>query len=164
MVLDYEALFAALNGAGVRYLVSGGVAVNFHGLPRMTFDVDVIVLFEKDNLERLTVLLESLGYRPRLPVPAIGLADASTREQWRREKGLLAFTFMHPTQPMAEIDIMLDAPAPFDELMHRALVLPFGATTIPLLSLRDLIATKTGSGRMQDICDINALEKLERKQ
>lgn len=164
MDLDYEALFAALNNAGVRYLVSGGVAVNFHGLPRMTFDVDVIVLFERDNLKRLSTLLEGLGYRPRLPVPATALADPATRETWRREKGLLAFTFMHPSQPMAEVDIMLDAPAPFEELMQRALVLPFGMTTIPLLSLRDLIATKAESTRMQDICDREALEKLEREE
>lgn len=160
MELDYEGLFAALNQAGIRYLLTGGVAVNFHGLPRMTFDVDLIVLFEKDNLEKLTALLEGLGYRSRLPVPASGLADPATRKAWQRDKGLLAYTFMHPSQPMAEVDVMLDAPAPFEELMARAVNVPFGRTTVPLLSRQDLIATKQGSPRQQDICDVEALRRL----
>ena len=160
MQLDYEGLFKALNGAGIRYLLTGGVAVNFHGLPRMTFDVDLIVLFERENLEKLTALLEGLGYRPRLPVAAAGLADPALREEWRREKGLLAFTFMHPSQPMAEVDVMLDTPAPFEELVARGLTMPFGQTTVPLISRKDLIATKLGSPRQQDICDVEALRRL----
>ena len=161
MQLDYEGLFKALNDAGIRYLLTGGVAVNFHGLPRMTFDVDLIVLFEPENLERLTALLESLGYTPRLPVAASGLADPATRDAWRRDKGLLAYTFMHPSQPMAEVDVMLDAPAPFEELAARRVDVPFGSTTVPLISRADLIATKLGSPRQQDLCDVEALRKLE---
>ncbi|WP_243439478.1 nucleotidyl transferase AbiEii/AbiGii toxin family protein [Fundidesulfovibrio soli] len=161
MQLDYEGLFKALSEAGIRYLLTGGVAVNFHGLPRMTFDVDLIVLFERDNLERLTTLLEGLGYVPRLPVPAAGLADEATREQWKRDKGLLAYTFMHPSQPMAEVDVMIDTPAPFEELAARGMNVPFGSTTVPLISREDLIATKLGSPRRQDICDVEALRKLE---
>lgn len=160
MQLTYEGLFEALNEAGICYLLTGGVAVNFHGLPRMTYDVDLIVLFEQENLEKLTSLLESIGYIPRLPVPASGLADPATREAWKREKGLMAFTFMHPTQPMAEVDVMLDAPAPFDELMARRIKMPFGQTTVPLISRTDLIASKLDSPRQQDICDIEALRKL----
>jgi len=161
MQLDYEGLFTALNKAGIQYLLTGGVAVNFHGLPRMTYDVDLVVLLEKENLEKLTMLLESLGYRPRLPVPASDLADPAKREKWQREKGLLAFTFQHPSQPMAEVDVMLDAPAPFDELMTRRQDMPFGQTTVPLISREDLITSKVCSPRQQDICDVVALRKLE---
>jgi len=161
MELDYEGLFAALHEAGVRYLVTGGVAVNFHGLPRMTFDVDLIVLLDRENLNKLTTLLTGLGYRPRPPVSAAGLADAATRDSWRRDKGMMAYTFLHPSQPMAEVDIMLDSPAPFEELMARRLDMPFGRTTVPLISRKDLIATKIDSPRQQDICDVAALEKLD---
>jgi hypothetical protein len=162
MQLDYEGLFTALNKAGIQYLLTGGVAVNFHGLPRMTYDVDLIVLLEKENLEKLTALLEGLGYRPRLPVPATELASPAKRAEWQREKGLLAFTFQHPSQPMAEVDVMLDAPAPFEELMTRRQDMPFGQTTVPLIAREDLIASKLVSPRQQDICDVEALRKLEK--
>jgi len=37
-----EAIVRALNGAGVRYLVAGGLAVGAHGYPRATMDVDLV--------------------------------------------------------------------------------------------------------------------------
>lgn len=36
------AIASALNDAGVRYLVVGGLAVNAHGYVRMTMDVDLV--------------------------------------------------------------------------------------------------------------------------
>lgn len=38
-----EAILEALNGAGVSYLVAGGLAVNAHGYGRATFDIDLVV-------------------------------------------------------------------------------------------------------------------------
>lgn len=43
-------LFGALEAARVAYAVVGGVAVNLHGVPRMTYDVDLADLV---HLERL---------------------------------------------------------------------------------------------------------------
>lgn len=37
------AVFKALDDAGVRFLVAGGVAVNLHGYARMTQDLDLVV-------------------------------------------------------------------------------------------------------------------------
>lgn len=37
---------AALNAAGVRYVVIGGVAVALRGFPRATLDVDVAVALD----------------------------------------------------------------------------------------------------------------------
>ena len=41
MNLDYKKIFKGLNSAGIDYLVVGGLAVNFHGIPRMTYDMDI---------------------------------------------------------------------------------------------------------------------------
>jgi hypothetical protein len=35
MNLDYKKIFMGLNRAGIDYLVVGGLAVNFHGIPRI---------------------------------------------------------------------------------------------------------------------------------
>ncbi|MCH7891199.1 MAG: hypothetical protein IH921_06830 [Gemmatimonadetes bacterium] len=45
-----EAIFAVLNGGGVRYLVAGGVAVNAHGYQRMTQDLDLVLDLERNNV------------------------------------------------------------------------------------------------------------------
>ena len=48
--LDYRTIFQLLNDQGIDYLVVGGVAVNIHGVPRMTYDVDLMVSLEGENL------------------------------------------------------------------------------------------------------------------
>jgi hypothetical protein len=52
--LNYEAsrrILAALEEEGVRYLVFGGVAMNLHGLPRFTEDLDVFIEPTRENVE-----------------------------------------------------------------------------------------------------------------
>ena len=45
-----EAIVGALNTAGVRYLVAGGLAVGAHGYPRFTMDVDLVVQLRADSI------------------------------------------------------------------------------------------------------------------
>ena len=47
-----ESLVRALNEAGVRYLIVGGLAVVAHGHARFTGDVDLVVDLEADNARR----------------------------------------------------------------------------------------------------------------
>ena len=42
-----------LNALGVRYMVSGGVAVVVYGEPRLTHDVDLVVALDRDHIARL---------------------------------------------------------------------------------------------------------------
>lgn len=52
--MNYEAsrkILAAFEGEGVRYLVFGGVAMNLHGLPRFTEDLDVFIEPTLENVE-----------------------------------------------------------------------------------------------------------------
>ena len=61
----FDAIVAALDGSGVRYLVAGGLAVNAHGYLRMTNDVDLVVQLERANIKLAFDALASIGYRPR---------------------------------------------------------------------------------------------------
>ena len=51
---SFDALVSALQQAGVRYLIAGGLAVNAHGYLRFTkdVDVDVVVRLVPDNTAR----------------------------------------------------------------------------------------------------------------
>ncbi len=53
-----EAIVAALNDAGVSYLVAGGLAVNAHGYGRATFDIDLVVELEPANVAHLRLARE----------------------------------------------------------------------------------------------------------
>lgn len=45
----YELVFRNLNKKKVRYVVIGGIAVNLHGIPRATADLDLMVDLEKET-------------------------------------------------------------------------------------------------------------------
>lgn len=60
IAFDLRALLEALHGAGVRFVVIGGVAVGAHGYLRTTEDLDVVPDPDLENLDRLISLLPSL--------------------------------------------------------------------------------------------------------
>ncbi len=90
--MPYEAIFRGLHEAQVRYLIVGAVAVNLHGVPRMTAGLDLMVDLDEANLRSLVAALVGLGYRPRNPVPAEALPDPAQRREWRESKGMVRFT------------------------------------------------------------------------
>ena len=49
---SFEAIVRALNDAGVRYLVAGGLAVNAHGYLRFTKEADLVLDLTRNNAER----------------------------------------------------------------------------------------------------------------
>ena len=46
-------VFASFQKHRVRYLVIGGIAAVLHGVPRATFDLDILIEASPDNAQRL---------------------------------------------------------------------------------------------------------------
>jgi hypothetical protein len=59
-------VLAALRREGVAYKVFGGVALNLHGLPRFTQDLDLFVAPTAENVDRLRRALDSVFHDPEL--------------------------------------------------------------------------------------------------
>ena len=157
---DFEAVFAALQRAGVRYLVVGGVAVVLHGYPRFTADLDLVVALDRENVLGFLAALDALDYRPQAPVPAVALADAETRRLWIQEKNLKVLSFWSPEHPATEIDVFVAEPFPMDLALARSLRVPLGELTVPVASIPDIIFLKRQSARPKDLDDIQALEAI----
>lgn len=164
MELDYRGIFKALNKLKIDYLVVGGLAVNFHGVPRMTYDVDLMILLQAENIKKLVARLTDWGYRPKVPVDPMGLADNAKRTSWINEKGMKAMNFYSEKAPIGEIDIVFDSPIPYEELVSRAVVIEIAGEKIPTVSIHDLIKLKEMSARKQDLSDVEYLKAiLERR-
>lgn len=67
---NFETVVAALQDAGVRYLMVGRLAVNAHGYLRFTHGIDLVIDLHPDNILPAFRALASLGYKPRVPVTA----------------------------------------------------------------------------------------------
>jgi hypothetical protein len=160
MELDFQTIFRELNSLGIDYLVVGGLAVNFHGVPRMTYDIDLMVHLEPENILKLVTKLTQWGYKPKIPVDPRDLADEMKRNSWIFEKGMKALNFYSETLPIGEIDIIIDTPIPYEELRNRAIRIELQDERIPVVSIHDLIELKLRAGRKQDLADVEHLRMV----
>jgi predicted nucleotidyltransferase len=160
MELDFQTIFKELNDLGIDYLVVGGLAVNFHGVPRTTYDLDLMILLEPENILKLVAKLTQWGYKPKIPIDPKDLADKSKRHSWAHDKGMKALNFYSETLPIGEIDILIETPIPYEELKSRAVRIELQDEKIPTVSIHDLIELKLRAGRKQDLADIEHLRMV----
>lgn len=164
-VAFFEPIFDALNRAGVRYVVVGGVAVVLHGHPRLTADLDLAVDLSPAQARKAIDALLGLGLRPRAPVDPAGFADPATRSRWIAERGMRVFSMWDPEDPLRVVDLFVENPIDFEELWSRSENVPLSGTTARVASIPDLIRLKRLAGRPEDALDIEALEAiLERRE
>jgi len=160
MELDFQSIFKELNTHKIDYLVVGGLAVNFHGVPRMTYDIDLMILLQQENISKFVTKVTDWGYCPKIPVNPMDLADEAKRKSWVQEKRMKAINFYSETLPIGEIDIIFDSLIPYDELKSRAVLIEIGSEKIPTVSIHDLIKLKQNSGRKQDLADVEYLKMI----
>ena len=160
MELDYQTFFKKLNKERIDYVVIGGLAVNLHGIPRMTYDIDLAILLDTENIMTTVTRLKNWGYLPRAPVRAEDLANKEKRKSWIKEKNMKAFTFYSEKEPVGEIDLLIDSPIPYGELRKRAVKFDIFGTKVPVISIPDLIELKRNTGRKQDLSDVEHLQSL----
>lgn len=157
---SFDLLVRALDEAGVRYLVAGGLAVNAHGYLRFTKDVDLVLQLAPVNIVAAFDALEAIGYRPAVPVSAADFSDDGKRAAWVREKGMTVLNFWCDRHRDTPVDVFVAEPFDFDEEYRRALVKPLGSVAVRFVSIPSLIRMKEIAGRPQDKIDIEYLRKL----
>jgi hypothetical protein len=157
-----EVITTALRDADVRYLIVGGLAVAAHGHGRATFDIDLVVQLQPENVKRAMAALESQGYRPTVPVPAQQFADPKLRQSWIRDKAMVVFQLHSDRHPETRIDLFVHEPFDFDSEYERALIgeiLP--GLQARFVRLETLIRMKETAGRDKDREDIRQLKLLQ---
>lgn len=160
-VSSLEAILSVLNEADTRYLIVGGLAVAAHGYGRLTFDLDLVIQLEPDNVKRALGALESLGYTPLVPVTALDFADAAIRESWIREKNAVVFQLHSDRHRETRIDLFVAEPFDFDEEYRLATVdelVP--GLPVRFVRIETLIRMKQESGREKDLEDVRQLRLI----
>jgi hypothetical protein len=160
-VSSLEAILRALAEADVRYLIVGGLAVAAHGYGRLTFDIDLVVQLQPDNVKRALGALESLGYVPLVPVAAVDFADPAKREAWIRDKGAVVFQLHSERHRETRIDLFVSEPFDFDLEYGRSKtgeLLP--GVPARFVRLETLIEMKEAAGREKDLEDARQLRLL----
>ena len=130
--------FDFLEGAGVRHLVIGGLAVGAIGEARTTGDVDVIAFASPDDAVALIALASEAGF------------DVHPEIEQERLRATGTLRFRHG---LFQLDIIL-ASLPFEEAAHtRAVRKRLFGRLVPFPTPEDLIVFKVLAGRDKDILD-----------
>ena len=125
-----------------------------YGLPRGTIDVDIALHWTLQDLVRAEAVLKKLGLTSILPVTARDVYEH--RDEYIQNRNLVAWNFRNPDIPLEQVDIIIN----YDLKGKLTNDVEMPQTTIPVLSVDDLIEMKRLSGREQDLEDAAALEKL----
>ena len=162
-VKAFEAIVKELTASNVRFMVVGGLAMQAHGLDRVTYDVDLVIQLESSNIIQAFDALTRAGYRPSVPITALQFADRSTRESLCSEKDMVVLNFWSDRFPPTKLDVFVTEPFDFDAEYSNALR-DNGMAGVELCFPRveTLLAMKRLAHRPKDLNDIAFLENLDR--
>ena len=156
----YLNLFKALHAHEIDYLLIGGLAMNLHGVPRMTMDVDIMIALNNKNISKLSNCINELGLRPSVPIKLEELADKTRCEALFIEKNLIALALISHTPATPTVDIVIYHPLNFQQAYANRVERDVAGTPVMLASIQDMITLKKAAGRAQDLSDITHLEKF----
>ena len=144
---DWRAFIESLNSNGVEYVIVGAVALAYHGFPRYTGDLDVLVHNTDENTKRLESALAAFG------LASLGLKAADFADSYR---------VIQLGVPPNRIDLLTSITGvPFDEAWADRVEADMEGTRVSFISRQALIRNKRLTGRAQDKADLEALGASE---
>ncbi len=144
---DFRDLLIELADAEVEFVMIGGYAVAFHGHPRATKDLDVLVRATPENAQKVYRALAAFG----APLERFQV----TAEDFSDYDGVLQIGL-----PPRRIDIINNASGiTFEEAISDGKTFELEGRRVPVIGIQALIANKLAAGREQDLADVKALNK-----
>lgn len=142
---DFRDLLIDLHDEGAQFVVLGGHAVAFHGHPRATKDLDLLILAEPANAESVYRALARFG--APLASFSVSARDFATYD------GMLQLGL-----PPRRIDILNRADGiSFKEAVAEGAFFVLEGRRIPVIGREALLKNKRAAARPQDLADVAAL-------
>jgi len=140
---DWRAFIESLNSNEVEYLVVGAVALAYHGWPRYTDDLDILVRNTPENALHLETVLASFGF------DSLGLKAADFVDSYR---------VIQLGMPPNRIDLLTSITGvPFDEAWAGRVEEELSGILVKFIGRQALIQNKKSTGRSQDHADLEVL-------
>ncbi|MCA9626986.1 MAG: nucleotidyltransferase [Myxococcales bacterium] len=144
---DFRDLLEEFASEQVDAVLVGGYAVAFHGRPRATKDIDLLLGPNPENLRRAAAALARFG-APKLVVESVST--------------LAPDDIVYMGQPPLRIDLMcrIDGVST-EQVVQNAVCAELDGLAVRVISLDDLISNKLASGRPQDVIDADYLRRVQ---
>ncbi|MFP4153536.1 MAG: hypothetical protein ACLFSV_11880 [Alkalispirochaeta sp.] len=140
-------LLGLFRSRNVEFIVVGAHALAYHGSPRFTGDLDLLVRPTDGNAERIILALEAFGFADL----GLSVADFTTPD-----------TVIQLGHPPARVDILTAITGvSWDAAFAGSVEGNLGAHRVLFLGLSELITNKRSTRRTRDLADLEALESLD---
>jgi predicted nucleotidyltransferase len=140
---DFKEFIALLNKNEVEYLIVGGYAVAFHGAPRYTDDIDLLVSTSAENASRIMMVLKEFGFG------SIGFTESDFR---------LPGQILQLGRTPVRIDLLTSIDGvEWEKAWAGRVQGEYGGLRVNFISKQDFIANKKSIGRNKDLADIDAI-------
>jgi len=142
MIDQLQSVFASFQRNDVKYLVIGGIAAVLYGVPRATFDLDILIEPTKANAQRLLDALSEAGF---------GTAEMTNAEE-------IIATEITIFTDRVRLDVQTFTPGiEFENAWPRRVTMSYEGQSLEVVSRADLIRSKTAAGREVDLEDVRIL-------
>ena len=142
---DLREFIELLNSNEVEYLIVGAFAVAYHGYPRYTGDLDVLIRPTAENADRVLTVLSRFGFSS-LGIPAVDLQTYGTVIQLG-------------VQPN-RIDLLTGiSGVSFEEAWNTRMTGAIEETPAQFIGRAALLRNKESTGRAKDLGDAEELRK-----
>ena len=145
---DFDEFCALLNAREVEYVIIGAHALAFHGAPRFTGDLDVLVKPTEENGRRLLAAIADFGF-PTTPLTPLDIVAG--------RKVLEMGVAPVQIHVMSAIDGVT-----WDEVWRDRESGAFGTRTVAFIGRETFLRNKRAAGRPKDLADIDALREPDR--
>ncbi|MCW5965175.1 MAG: hypothetical protein KIT83_14150 [Bryobacterales bacterium] len=145
---DFIEFVECLNKRDVEYLLIGAHALAYHGVPRFTGDLDILVRVSPENLRRTLDAIREFGM----------LLDAADAEAWIQPGEV----FQMGVEPNRIVVLSRISGADFEDAWRDRVSAEFHGQPVRLLSKDHLIANKRASGRAKDLADVKQLDQMNK--
>ena len=136
-------VFESFQKYEVRYIVIGGIAAVLYGVPRATFDLDILIDATPENTQRLLDALLDAG---------MGTASLTNVDEILSNE-ITIF------KDRVRIDVQTLTPGlRFQDAWSRRNTLEYRGQSFYVASREDLIASKEAAGRDVDLDDVRLLQ------
>lgn len=146
---DFRDLLALFNSHKVEYLIVGGYALGFHGAPRFTGDIDILVKPDPENAKNILQALDEFGF---------GSLDL-TVDDFSTPRNVIQLG-VSPVR----IDILTSiSGVSWERASDNMVAGAYGEVPVYYISINDFRDNKLAAGRAKDIADLEALNELDKK-
>jgi len=140
---DFKELLELFNAHKVEYIVVGGYALAFHGAPRFTGDIDLLVRPVAENARRVLTSLRDFGF------DSLNLNESD----FTRIENIIQLG-VSPVR----IDILTSLTGvDWEKSQANKVAGDYGGTPVYFLGKKEFILNKKSLGRKKDLADIEAI-------